>query len=286
MSSVNAGAEALQPSGVSSPESDRTFVVHFSDPSAWARLRASPTTHWKLIGRGEICVSPDRLVLRGFQPRILRTGAARVIQIALSDVVNVIQVKSVVQFYVFAGLSGSVASLLWSSGVNSAGASGAIFGVIGGLLAFMANPQTQIPRSVATAQRNSALVFVCYNLFNGFAHAGIDNACHIGGLAGGFAMGWFLARPVDREHREDPGTQFAVASLVGLLALVGVSWPLFHPSPAKVAEYLDQKRFGLDLLSDAARYNDPDKLAWANQVLASNEQRKRAVQSLIRSRIN
>jgi len=497
-------------SDMPNPVVGRTLNVHFSDPSPWARFAARPKSHWKLVGRGEMSLSPEKLILRGRRPRFLWTAAGPDIEISLSDIINVTQANNLVQchvrfanstdkvlqlwvqdeaaarqitellpkqktpefervaveqaafnsalealqtrsivtstlvaancfifactvfagagllqpdgalliqwgtnfgpltlqgewwrlftsmflhfglihlllnmwallslgrlterlygsvhfalLYVFAGLFGSIASLLWRSGVNSAGASGAIFGVIGGLLAFMVNPKTQIPTSVATAQRNSALVFVGYNLINGFAHAGIDNACHIGGLVGGFAMGWLLARPLDSKHREDSGPQFAVASFMGVIALIGLSWPLVHPSRVKDAEwqfrsqlqsfaveeqrilaaqrtldelerskqithpewgrrlakdilprweaaedrlsagqlpeqsplypvktglisYLDQKRFGLDLLSDAARSNDPDKLEWGNQVLNRNEQQMRALDSLIRNRL-
>jgi len=47
--------------------------------------------------------------------------------------------------YLFAGMVGSLASYYWHPNLNSAGASGAIFGVIGALLAFMLNPRTRIP---------------------------------------------------------------------------------------------------------------------------------------------
>jgi rhomboid protease GluP len=138
--------------------------------------------------------------------------------------------------YLFAGMCGSIASLLWNPDVNSAGASGAIFGVIGGLLAFMVNPQTRMPPSVVFAQRNSALVFIGYNLLNGFSHAGIDNAAHIGGLIGGFSMGWCLARPLDQEARANPGRRVLLCTLIGIAALVALSWPLAHPSPMAAAE--------------------------------------------------
>jgi hypothetical protein len=58
-----------------------------------------------------------------------------------------------------------------------------------------------------------------------------------------------------------------------------------YPVKTGLISYLDQKRFCLDRLSDAARSNDPDKLEWGNQVLNRNEQQMRAVDSLIRSRL-
>jgi rhomboid protease GluP len=67
--------------------------------------------------------------------------------------------------YFFAGLCGSLSSLYWHPNLNSAGASGAIFGVLGGLIAFMVNPKTRIPASIAAVHRKSAVVFIFYNLF-------------------------------------------------------------------------------------------------------------------------
>jgi rhomboid protease GluP len=143
--------------------------------------------------------------------------------------------------YVFAGLAGSIASLLWHPTVNSAGASGAIFGVLGGLLAFMLNPHTRMPASIAAKQRNSALAFVVYNI--GFAHAGIDVADHIGGLLGGIAMGWVLARPLDVQDRQDPLPRLMAALGAGAVALVALSWPLAHPTPTVAAERRFRREF-------------------------------------------
>lgn len=63
--------------------------------------------------------------------------------------------------YLVAGLAGSVASLLWHPVVNGAGASGAIFGILGALLAFFVKREGGVPASVIKAQRNSAMIFYC-----------------------------------------------------------------------------------------------------------------------------
>jgi membrane associated rhomboid family serine protease len=119
--------------------------------------------------------------------------------------------------YIVAGLTGSVASLLWHPIVNGAGASGAIFGVLGALIAFFFVRKGGVPASVVNAQRASAGAFVVYSLLNGARYGGIDNAAHVGGLAGGFIMGLILARPLDVARNAKPWTgQWAVAlSLVG-----------------------------------------------------------------------
>jgi len=133
--------------------------------------------------------------------------------------------------YLFAGLAGSMTSLLWNPQVNSAGASGAIFGIFGGLLAFVINPRNGVPAAVMQEQRNSTLIFTAYSLFYGFAHSGIDNAAHIGGLVGGFLIGLLLARPLDEDARArfDPA-RTAMALAGGVLALGLLMWPLMHPS--------------------------------------------------------
>ena len=139
--------------------------------------------------------------------------------------------------YLFAGVSGSVASLLWHPSINSAGASGAIFGVFGGLLVFMLDKRNRVPMSVMATTRNSALAFIGYNLLNGFSHAGIDNAAHLGGLVGGALMGFMLARPLDVAQRRAPLPRLVGASLLGVL-LLGSATYVFFPSDGPALQEL------------------------------------------------
>ena len=128
--------------------------------------------------------------------------------------------------YLFAGLIGSLTSIWWHPDVNSAGASGAIFGLLGGLLAFLLNPATRIPPTIAASQRRSTFVFIAYNLFTGFTHQGIDNAAHLGGLLSGFVMGWMLAMPLEPEAREHAASRCALAAAFGMAVLMALAWPL------------------------------------------------------------
>jgi rhomboid protease GluP len=132
--------------------------------------------------------------------------------------------------YLFAGLCGSMTSLLWNPTVNSAGASAAIFGVFGGMLAFVVIPRNGVPSAVMAANRNSTIIYAAYALFYGFAHSGIDNAAHIGGLLGGFLIGLTLARPLDDEHRADPdGARFMISATVATVLIAMLAYPLFNP---------------------------------------------------------
>jgi rhomboid protease GluP len=121
-------------------------------------------------------------------------------------------------------------SLLWNPAVNSAGASAAIFGVFGGMLAFVVIPRNGVPPAVMAENRNSTLIYAAYALFYGFAHSGIDNAAHIGGLLGGFLIGLTLARPLDDEHRADPdGARFMISATVATVLVAMLAYPLFNP---------------------------------------------------------
>jgi rhomboid protease GluP len=125
--------------------------------------------------------------------------------------------------YVIAGLAGSVASLLWNPMVNSAGASGAIFGVYGALIAFMLDARNRVPESAMKAQRSAAIVFLLNSLVYGMTHEGIDNAAHLGGLVGGFAMAFLLARPLDPEARATRDVRRLCIVVAGAAAVLMLS---------------------------------------------------------------
>ncbi len=97
--------------------------------------------------------------------------------------------------YVLSGLGGNVLSLAVHPVSVSAGASGSIFGIAGALIAlhYMRN----LPLAAGSIRGGLARVapFVLYNLLHGFAHPGINNAAHIGGLVTGFVLGALLPLP-------------------------------------------------------------------------------------------
>ena len=118
--------------------------------------------------------------------------------------------------YLTSGLAGSLLAVFVHPYVISAGASGAIFGLYGGLLGLLASRRLEIPGSVLKGLRNSTLAFVAYNLLFGVAVPGIDLTCHVGGLASGFLCGLVVAQPLD--PRSLPGRPIRAA----FLAMLGV----------------------------------------------------------------
>lgn len=95
--------------------------------------------------------------------------------------------------YVLSGISGSLLSLWWHEYVNvvSVGASGAIFGLFGAILALLAT--NAFPKT----SRKSIFIFIALyaivSLIVGLM-GGVDNAAHIGGLIGGAVVGLVLYR--------------------------------------------------------------------------------------------
>lgn len=97
--------------------------------------------------------------------------------------------------YCFSGLMGSLASVGLQPLVVSAGASGAVFGLFGALLGFLASDVETIPRPVRVQLRRQILVFLGCNLLYGLTAPDVDLAAHGGGLVAGLAAGLILGNP-------------------------------------------------------------------------------------------
>lgn len=94
--------------------------------------------------------------------------------------------------YLVAGLTGSIASMLWNPLGVSAGASGAIFGVAGALIATFYVGKLPLPKENIRYILVTLVVFAGFDLLYGIWKQGVDNAAHIGGLVCGLGLGLFL----------------------------------------------------------------------------------------------
>lgn len=94
--------------------------------------------------------------------------------------------------YFLSGLGGNILSLyfkvLTGEMVGSVGASGAVFGLDGVLLAMVLFWKRELPS--VTPVRVAFMIFL--SLYSGFSAANIDNAAHIGGLVIGFLGGYVI----------------------------------------------------------------------------------------------
>lgn len=94
--------------------------------------------------------------------------------------------------YLLSGIGANICSLLYKvmtmDSMASVGASGAIFGLDGVLLAWILLDRQAMPD--VTPRR--VLLMIVLSLYSGFTAHNIDNAAHVGGLLIGFAAGALL----------------------------------------------------------------------------------------------
>jgi membrane associated rhomboid family serine protease len=93
-------------------------------------------------------------------------------------------------FYLMCAAGGSVASFVFGGDIPSVGASGAIFGLFGILLAANRLHHPVDRQSRLLVRQLGMLILI--NIAFGFAVRGIDNAAHLGGLAAGLWLGAML----------------------------------------------------------------------------------------------
>jgi rhomboid protease GluP len=123
--------------------------------------------------------------------------------------------------YLACGLAGSLASLFFHPNVVGAGASGAIFGMAGALIAAFKLGHLPIPKQAMQGTLRSLLMFAGYNLFFGAVAAGIDNSAHIGGLATGLAIGAAMAKHLNPRDESRDARRKWVFAVVALVLVVG-----------------------------------------------------------------
>lgn len=107
------------------------------------------------------------------------------------EVENVFGKWKYLVIYILSGIAGSILSLAFNHNTICAGASGAIFGLLGALLYF---GYYYKPYLGATLTR-SIIPVIAINLIVGFLDSGIDNSAHIGGLVGGLLVAMAVGVP-------------------------------------------------------------------------------------------
>lgn len=110
------------------------------------------------------------------------------------------KVKFLIVYFV-SGLAGNVLSAWWDiqtgSMAISAGASGAIFGIIGALLYVAIRNRGRI----GDISGRGLVFMIVLTLYYGFTSGGVDNMAHIGGLLAGFLSGALLYRKRKEKYR-------------------------------------------------------------------------------------
>jgi rhomboid protease GluP len=183
-----------------------------------------------------------------------------------------------VVFWVVTGVAGVVASYLTVrpdlgvssigrflfkvSDVPSAGASGALFGLVGVLFVFGIKFRHELPEGFKRAFGTGMLPIIMINLFIGYLGRGfIDNAAHLGGLVSGAA----LALVVDYRR---PGEKSGIAVTWRILQIAAIA--LVSISFLKTAQHLGDPMPG-SLVAQAVQASEPQNPAYLHYAKAMND---------------
>ena len=93
--------------------------------------------------------------------------------------------------YVLSTITGFLASALFGNAL-SVGASAALFGLIGAMIAAAMRSNTALGSAMKTQYTQWVIFMLVIGLLPGL---NVDMAAHIGGLAGGFALAWIMDTP-------------------------------------------------------------------------------------------
>lgn len=183
-------------------------------------------------------------------------------------------------FWVVSGIAGNVASYLTVVGAGthrsmlgrflfkthdfaSAGASGALFGLVGVLFVFGIKYRHELPEGFKRAFGTGLLPMILLNLFIGYVGRGlIDNAAHLGGLVAGAALAVVVG------YRR-PGERTTVA----------VTWQVFRTlamavvviSFWKIVQNFPRNPFPVSVAAPRVRTPNPKNADFVTYIKAMNE---------------
>lgn len=148
--------------------------------------------HWRLLASVFLHIGLVHLLLNGWA--LLQLGSVFELWLGSSRLLVV---------FLVTGVAGSLASALWTRGL-SAGASGAIFGLLGALITFLLRRRDRL-NPMARSLLGQLLLWAGINVFIGFTSRIVDNGAHLGGFAAGLLLGLVLReRRLLREPRPEP----------------------------------------------------------------------------------
>ena len=136
--------------------------------------------------------------------------------------------------YLLTALSGAVGSYAFTYGL-SAGASTAIMGLIGTLIAFFIRNR-DVFGSLSRSRLTNLLIVIAINVFYGMSVGSVDNFGHLGGFIGGVILGWLLCPFYQIEGQRVVDRTSLRSEWLGVLlvvVLIGVAfWAALHTHQA------------------------------------------------------
>jgi rhomboid protease GluP len=166
--------------------------------------------------------------------------------------------------YLTTALTASVASVLAHPMVVSAGASGAVFGVYGGLCGLLLFLRHSLQRDMVQSLLKSTIIVVGANLAYGLGQPEIDLTAHVAGFLAGLPAGAALALPWS------PQLQARRLQRIALVAIVAIGLVTFAASRIpKFDDWLGEtRRFSVIQTETTATYNDALRQLRTNAITA------------------
>jgi rhomboid protease GluP len=185
--------------------------------------------------------------------------------------------------YMLTGVGGALLSVTYDPGRLSVGASGAVFGIAGAVVAGLKFGDLEIPEGQRRATLSSVVMFAIIS----FSLGGIgrtDNMCHLGG----FITGLMLGLPLGAFARKSGSLQIAILVITAAVLAVGYREleQTKGPDAQKTAAVLawQQKDYAkaARLLEKytVARPEDADGLVFLGEAYANNHQPDKAIAAL------
>ena len=166
--------------GIAGSSTDaRTLILFGANmPAAYAGGE-----HWRLISSMFLHIGAVHLLFNGYALYLFGTFIERWCGR-----------REMLVIYFLSGISGSAASAYLASHNVSAGASGAIFGLLGAAIVLVLRFRDRLPRPVRWLYASNLILIAALELTFGQIERGIDNHAHAGGFAVGLALGLVLRR--------------------------------------------------------------------------------------------
>ena len=151
--------------------------------------------------------------------------------------------------YLISAIGGSLASLIFVRAAIGAGASGAIFGLMGVVVALGLQHRDRLPLRRGRVFGLRLLPFIVLDVVLGFIIPHINIAAHLGGLLVGFSVGLVLPPAIYADgERESYGVKAAAAVFVGLTVLSGA---------VTIQRYFDRSGIAERRANDGIRSTNP-----------------------------
>jgi membrane associated rhomboid family serine protease len=185
--------------------------------------------------------------------------------------------------YMVTGVGGALLSIAANHQRSELGASGAIFGIVGAVLAGVKFGDFAIPAGEKKAIFSSMVFFAVFNFMFGM-YGNIDNMCHLGGFVTGLLVGLPLSAFARSNKLLQAGTLLVTSMIVaaGATELVQREGPDAEKTAAVIA--WRQRNYGkaIHLLEKytVARPQDDDGLVFLGEAYANNNELDKAIGAL------